>query len=57
MKCNENQETEKLSKVDEINNYFKLPIYYNKDKAELNANIVTDFELISTIDQSGASIY
>ena len=41
----------------EINDHFKLPIYYNKDKVELNKNIITDLELISTIDQSSNSIY
>ena len=46
-----------LSKVMEINQYFKLPIYYNKEKVELNQNIITDLELISTIDPSCDPIY
>jgi len=48
---------EELSKISEINDYFKLPIYYNTDKMELNKNIITDLELISTIDQSCNPIY
>jgi hypothetical protein len=46
-----------LSKVMEINEYFKLPIYYNKEKVELNKSIINDLELISTIDPSGEPIY
>ena len=30
------------SKINEINDYFKLPIYYNDDKVELNKNIIND---------------
>ena len=52
-----NTEKKELSKIDEINDYFKLPIYYNKNKAELNKNIVTDLELVTTIDGSCNPIY
>jgi DNA mismatch repair ATPase MutS len=41
----------------EINNYFKLPIYYNNNKTELKQNIVSDLELVSTIDPSCNPIY
>jgi len=40
-----------------INDEFKLPIYYNESKVELNLNIVNDLELINTIDPSCNNIY
>jgi hypothetical protein len=43
--------------VDKFNNYFKLPIYYNKEKVELKKNIISDLELINTVDESCNSIY
>ena len=46
-----------MSKVNEISDYFKLPIFYNKNKILLNKNIVSDLELVETIDQSSNSIY
>jgi len=39
-----------ISNVEKINNHFKLPIFYNDKKMELNKNIITDLELITTID-------
>ena len=45
------------SKWNEINDSFKLPIYYNSNKIELKNNIITDLELINTIDPSYNSIY
>lgn len=45
------------SKINEINDHFKLPIYYNKNKVEVNKNIVKDLELIETIDASCNPIY
>lgn len=45
------------TKIDEINNHFKLPIYYNESKVELNKNIINDLELIKTVDPSANSIY
>ena len=49
--------TEKSSIVCKINDYFKMPISYIKDKHELKKNISTDLELINTIDSSCNSIY
>ena len=43
--------------VDKLNNYFKLPIYYNNEKVELKKNIISDLELINTVDESCNSIY
>ena len=45
------------SKIDEINGYFKLPIFYNDSKIELNKNIIEDLELVKTIDPSCDPIY
>ena len=45
------------SKINEINDYFKIPIFYNESKVELNKNIVKDLELIETIDASCNPIY
>jgi hypothetical protein len=43
--------------VDKLNDYFKLPIYYNNEKVEIKKNIITDLELINTVDESCNSIY
>ena len=43
--------------MEAINNTFKLPIYYNKKKRELNANIITDLELDKTIEKDGDPMY
>jgi len=43
--------------VNKINDYFKTPISYIKNKHELKKNISTDLELINTIDSSCNSIY
>jgi hypothetical protein len=40
------------SKLEEVNKYFKLPIHYNSKKEELKENIITDLELVSTIDET-----
>lgn len=45
------------SKIDDINEYFKIPIYYNHDKMELNTNIIKDLELVETLDASCNPIY
>lgn len=45
------------SKIDEINEHFKIPIFYNNQKVELNKNIIKDLELIETIDTSCNPIY
>ena len=39
-----------MSKLNEINNYFKLPIYYNDKKMSLKKNIIDDLELVKTIE-------
>jgi hypothetical protein len=54
---NTNENTLEFSKIDEINEYFKMPISYNKKKVELNKNIITDLELISPVDASSNPIY
>ena len=54
----ENEEqSENISVIDKLNEHFKTPIFYNKDKIELKENIVTDLELIKTIDPSNSTIY
>ena len=35
-------------KIKDILSHFKLPIFYNTSKKELNQNIVTDLELIDS---------
>jgi len=49
--------TENSSIVCKINDYFKMPISYIKDKHELKKNISTDLELINTVDGSSNPIY
>lgn len=46
-----------ISVIDQINDHFKPPIVYNKDKIELKENIATDLELVKTIDPSSTPIY
>ena len=41
-----------MSKIETINDYFQLPISYNSSKVKLNDTIITDLELIKTIDES-----
>ena len=48
---------EDTSIVHKINEHFKMPIYYNDEKIELKNNIITDLELINTIDISCNPIY
>jgi dsDNA-specific endonuclease/ATPase MutS2 len=45
------------SKIDSIDKHFKLPIYYNSSKREIKENIISDLELINTVDASNNSIY
>jgi len=54
---NEFKNDETLNKANEINDFFKMPIYYNANKIELKKNIIADLELVSTIDQSCNPIY
>jgi hypothetical protein len=46
-----------VSIVEQINDHFKPPIFYNKDKIDLKENIATDLELVKTIDSSSNPIY
>lgn len=46
-----------ISNVEKINDHFKLPIFYNKDKIKLKEEIVNDLELVSAVDPSGSPIY
>jgi len=46
-----------ISNLENINEHFKLPIFYNKDKIELKEEIVNDLELVKTIDPSCNPIY
>lgn len=39
--------------VNQINEHFKVPIFYNDKKMKIKQHIVTDLELIKTIDASG----
>jgi DNA mismatch repair ATPase MutS len=42
-----------MTTVDEVNNYFKVPIFYNDKKVKIKQNIINDLELVKTIDASG----
>lgn len=46
-----------ISNIEQINTYFKLPISYNENKMELHNNIITDLELIKTVDSSYDPLY
>lgn len=50
-------DTDYISKLESINNYFKIPMYYNTKKKQINSNITQDLELLETIDSSCVSIY
>lgn len=54
---NETEKNKEVNKINEINDYFKIPIYYNTDKIELKKNIINDLELVNTIDDSCNPIY
>jgi len=45
------------SKIEEINQHFKVPMYYNDHKVEVHKTIITDLELIHTVDPSCNPIY
>jgi hypothetical protein len=45
------------SEIEKINEHFKLPIYYNKEKQILKKNIIHDLELTTTVDLSCNPIY
>ena len=42
-----------MSVVDEINNHFKMPIFYNDKKMKIKQHIINDLELVKTVDASG----
>ena len=46
-----------ISNLENINDHFKLPIFYNKDKIQLKEEIINDLELVKTIDPSCNPIY
>ena len=46
-----------VSKLEQINEYFDLPISYVTGKTELRKNIIDDLELVETVDPSGCSMY
>jgi len=46
-----------LTIVEKLNDHFKVPIYYNTERIELKNNIITDLELVNTIDGSCNPIY
>ena len=46
-----------MSKLDNISEHFRPPIYYNPKRMELKKNIIDDLELVQTIDTSGNPIY
>jgi hypothetical protein len=45
--------TNEFKQIIEINEFFKLPIYYNDKKVKLKNNIIDDLELVKTVDASG----
>ena len=55
--CDDKNKNKELSKINEINEHFHIPIFYNNNKVELNKNIIGDLELIGTVDPSNNSIY
>lgn len=46
-----------VNQIEQTNEHFKLPIHYNKNKLPIKENIITDLELVDTIDLSNNSIY
>ena len=54
---NNDSETEKENNKIEFNDHFKIPIYYNEKKVSLKQNIITDLELIKSVDPESKPIY
>ena len=50
-------DTDYISKLESVNNFFKIPMYYNTKKKSINSNITQDLELLETIDSSCVPIY
>ena len=46
-----------INKLNDINDHFKIPIYYNDSKIEIKGHIINDLELVNTIDESCNPIY
>jgi hypothetical protein len=46
-----------VSNIENINNYFKLPITFSNNKYKLNETIISDLELTETQDPSGVPLY
>ena len=44
------------TKLENINHYFKLPIFYNNKKVQLKENVIKDLELVETVDPSSNPI-
>ena len=55
-KAQSQNQANSISKLEDINNHFKLPIYYNTNKMGLKKEIVEDLELAQTIDPSGTPL-
>ena len=55
-KAETRKETIKETKINNINEIFKLPIFYVDKKTELKENIITDLELIKTIDTDVSAV-
>jgi len=51
-----NKDTNKETKINNINDIFKMPIFYIDKKTELKENIITDLELIKTIDTDASCV-
>ena len=49
--------SEKINKLDAINEEFKLPIYYNQENKKLNETVLTDLELVKSINDEDEPIY
>lgn len=44
------------NKLENMNHYFKMPIFYNNKKVQLKENVIKDLELVETVDASSNSI-
>jgi hypothetical protein len=44
------------NKLENMNHYFKMPIFYNNKKVQLKENVIKDLELVETVDLSSNSI-
>lgn len=49
--------TNYISQLERVNDFFKIPIYYNTKKRQIEKNIVEDLELLKTVDPSCNPIY